>query len=65
MDFMAKTLADGRPFRPPRILDEYSRECPAIEVSHSLPATRVTRALGVVAMTRGLPEETVIDNGPE
>ncbi len=37
MDFVSDTLANGRPFRSLAIVDEYTRECPAIEVDTSLP----------------------------
>jgi putative transposase len=35
MDFVSDTLASGRPFRSLTIVDEYTRECPAIEVDTS------------------------------
>jgi putative transposase len=65
MDFMRDTLASGRPFRTLNIVDDYSRECPAIEVDHSLPGLRVVRVLERLALTRGLPGTIVVDNGPE
>ena len=37
MDFMVDTLADGRGFRTLNIVDDYTRECVAIEVDRSLP----------------------------
>jgi putative transposase len=36
MDFMAGTLADGRAFRTPNIVDDFTRECVAIEVDRSI-----------------------------
>jgi len=65
MDFMRDTLATGRPFRTLNIVDDYTRECPAIEVDHSLPGLRVIRVLERLALTRGLPSTIVVDNGPE
>ena len=65
MDFTRDTLASGRPFRTLNIVDDYTRECPAIEVDHSLPGLRVVRVLERLADTRGLPEAIVVDNGPE
>jgi putative transposase len=38
-------LADGRAFRTLNIVDDYTRECVAIEVDRSLPGRRVTRVL--------------------
>ena len=36
MDFMRDTLADGRVFRTLNIVNDYTRECLAIEVDTSL-----------------------------
>ena len=65
MDFMADTLADGRGFRTLNIVDDYTRECVAIEVDRSLPGARVVRVLERLAATVGLPRVIVSDNGPE
>lgn len=65
MDFMSDTLRDGRGFRTLNVLDEYTRECLAIEVDFSLPAARVVRVLERIALQRGLPQVLVSDNGPE
>jgi putative transposase len=65
MDFVSDALADGRPFRCFTLVDDFTRECPAIEVSHSLPALRVIQVLEQLAAVRGLPRSIVCDNGPE
>lgn len=65
MDFMRDTLADGRAFRTLNIVDDATRECLAIEVDRSLPGARVARVLDRLALTRGLPGQIVVDNGPE
>jgi putative transposase len=65
MDFTADTLADGRNFRTLNIVDDYTRECIAIEVDRSLPGLRVTRVLDRVHAAIGLPQTIVVDNGPE
>jgi putative transposase len=65
MDFMVDTLADGRGFRTLNIVDDFSRECPAIEVDRSLPGARVVRVLERLRETHGLPKTIVVDNGPE
>ncbi len=65
MDFVTDALADGRQFRCFTIVDDMTRECPAIEVAHSLPALRVIQVLDRLAGTRGLPLSIVCDNGPE
>ena len=65
MDFMVDTLADGRGFRTLNIVDDYTRECVAIEVDRSLPGARVVRVLERLHATMGLPRRIVMDNGPE
>ncbi len=65
MDFMSDSLATGRSFRTLNVLDEYSRECLAIEVDTSLTGACVARVLGRVVEQRGKPKEILIDNGPE
>ena len=40
MDFQHDLLATGQRFRSLNIVDDFSRECPAIEVDTSLPGTR-------------------------
>ena len=47
------------------VVDDFSRECPVLEVDHSLTGKRVTRVLERIALTRGLPEAITVDNGPE
>ena len=40
MDFMLDTLADGRGFRTLNIVDDFTRECVAIEVDRTHPGGR-------------------------
>lgn len=65
MDFTRDTLADARAFRTLNLVDDFSRECPTIEVARSIPGERVTRVLDRVAAERGYPRVLVVDNGPE
>lgn len=65
MDFMSDALASGRRFRCLNIIDEFTRECLAIEASHSLPAVRVIEVLERLRNERGLPDVIVTDNGTE
>jgi len=65
MDFMSDQLADGRTFRTLNVIDEFTRECPAIEADASLSGLRVARVLDRIAEERGYPEAIVVDNGPE
>lgn len=65
MDFVSDSLYNGRRFRVLTVVDDLSRECPVLEVDHSLTGQRVTRVLDRIALTRGLPEVITVDNGPE
>jgi putative transposase len=65
MDFVTDSIVTGRRFRALAIVDEYSRECPAIEVDTSLGGRRVVGVLEELAEMRGLPEVITVDNGPE
>jgi putative transposase len=65
MDFVADSIVTGRRFRALAIVDDYSRECPVIEVDTSLGGARVVSVLERLAETRGLPNVITTDNGPE
>ena len=65
MDFMQDCLWNGRKFRALTIVDDFSRESPAIEVDTSLGGARVVRVLDRLAESRGLPGVITVDNGPE
>lgn len=65
MDFVTDNIITGRRFRALTIVDDYSRECLAIEVDTSLGGRRVVAVLERLAQIRGLPGIITIDNGPE
>jgi len=65
MDFVHDYLEGGRRLRCLTIVDDFTRECPHIEVATSISGDRVARVLDYLAWARGLPEEIVVDNGPE
>lgn len=65
MDFMQGVLWHGRRFRMLTVVDQFTKECPAIEVDTSLNGLRVSRVLEWLSLTRGLPESITVDNGPE
>ena len=65
LDFIHDSLRDGRRFRALTVVDQFSRECPAIAVDTSISGQRVTRVLEELAELTGLPEVIVMDNGPE
>jgi len=65
MDFVSDSIVTGRRFRALTVVDNYSRECPVIEVDTSLGGARVVNVLERLSETRGLPEVITVDNGPE
>ena len=65
MDFVMDNTVTGRRFRALVIVDDYSRECPAIEVDTSLGGRKVVSVLDRLAEIRGLPDIITMDNGPE
>ena len=65
MDLMADRLADGRAFGVLTIVDQFSRECPLLEVGASLTGRRVVDCLERLALFRGRPQAITVDNGSE
>jgi putative transposase len=65
VDFMTDALSSGRRFRTLNIVDDYTRECLAIEADTSLGGGRVVRVLDELKRRRGLPLKIRSDNGPE
>ena len=65
LDFVHDAVANGRAIRVLTVEDEYTRECPALEVDTSLASRRVTRVLEAVIAERGQPLAIRCDNGPE
>jgi putative transposase len=65
MDFISDSIVTGRRFRALTVVDDYSRECPSIEVDTSLGGRRVVSVLDRLTEARGLPEIITVDNGPE
>ena len=52
MDFIHDSLRDGRQFRALTVVDDFSRECPAITVDTSISGQRVTRVLEELVLGR-------------
>ena len=65
MDFVSDCVSTGKEIRMWTVVDDCTRECPAIEVDTSLGGLRVRRVLDRIASERGLREAIVLDNGPE
>src|SRR5512137_656673 len=53
MDFVTDSTITGRRFRALAIIDDYSRECPTIEVDTSMGGSRVVSILERLGETRG------------
>jgi putative transposase len=65
LDFQFDTTADGRTLKLLNVIDEYTRECPAIVVARSINADAVVATLDSLAAERGAPAFLRFDNGPE
>ena len=65
IDFVTDALANGRAIRSLTVLDDFTKEAPAIEVDTSLSGLRVTRVLDRIMAERGKPDGLRLDNGPE
>jgi putative transposase len=64
-DFVADALFDGRRLRALTLVDNYTRECLAIEVGQSLKGEDVVRTLTRITASRGKPRTIKSDNGSE
>lgn len=65
MDFVTDMLDNGRRFRVLTIIDNFTRECPALLADFSLNAQKVIHCLDQMKNTRGLPKAITVDNGTE
>ena len=65
MDFVCDSLFNGRRFRALTIVDNYSRECPAIEVGQSITGEIVVAVMDRLVQDRGVPDRIQCDNGSE
>ena len=64
-DFVTDRTEDGRQFKILAVIDEYTRECLALEVGRSFKADEVVDTLRYLFAVRGRPENIRSDNGPE
>jgi putative transposase len=64
-DFMATRTEDGRPVKLLTIVDEYTRECLAIDVARRLRSDDVLFRVAELFVQRGVPQHIRSDNGPE
>ena len=64
-DFVHDRTHDGRAFRMLTLIDEYTRECLAIDVSRRMTSESILERLSDLFVRRGVPEHIRSDNGPE
>jgi putative transposase len=64
-DFIEDQTEDGRKLKLLTVLDEWTRELPAIEVSRSITSKGVITVLEYLFAVRGVPWFIRSDNGPE
>ena len=65
IDFVFDACADGRQIKCLTIIDEWTRECLAIDVAGSIRSRRVVDVLARLVSERGAPRYVRSDNGPE
>ena len=65
MDFVHDATASGQKLRCLTVIDDATREVPALHVDSSISARKVTAVLDSAAKRRGLPRSIRVDNGPE
>jgi putative transposase len=64
-DFVMDRTEDGRTLKMMPVVDEYTRECLALEAERSITAKDVIKALAALFELRGEPAFIRSDNGPE
>jgi len=64
-DFIFDTCADGRSLKCLTVVDEFTRECLAIDVAGSIRSGRVIEVLTQLVSVHGAPQYLRSDNGPE
>jgi len=64
-DFVADRTEDGRALKLFVVIDEFTRECLALEVGRCFKSADVINVLCYLFAVRGLPEHIRSDNGPE
>jgi putative transposase len=64
-DFVFDTCADGRTLKCLTVIDEFTRECLAIDVAGGIRSGRVIEVLTRLVSVHGAPRYLRSDNGPE
>jgi putative transposase len=64
-DFVFDACANGQQLKCLTVVDEYTRECLAIDVAGSIRSNRVIEVLAQLASVHGAPKYLRSDSGPE
>jgi len=64
-DFVFDACANGQQLKCLTVIDEFTRECLAIDVAGSIRSPRVIEVLSKLVSVRGAPRHLRSDNGPE
>jgi putative transposase len=64
-DFVFDACANGQQLKCLTVIDEYTRECVAIDVAGSIRSSRVIEVLAKLVSVHGAPQYLRSDNGPE
>lgn len=64
-DFIFDRTSNGRSIKWLSVVDEFTRECLALEVSRSMSSGDVIDVLSELIAIRGMPKHVRCDNGPE
>jgi putative transposase len=64
-DFVFDACASGQTLKCLTVVDEFTRECLAIDVGSSIRSARVIEVLAKLVSVRGAPRYLRSDNGPE
>ena len=64
-DFVFDRTREGRPLKLLNLVDEFTRECLAIEIARKQSSRDVLRTLTGLMLKHGIPKHIRSDNGPE
>jgi putative transposase len=64
-DFLFDACANGQQLKCLTVIDEYTRECLAIDVAGGIRSSRVIEVLSKLISVHGAPKYLRSDNGPE
>jgi putative transposase len=64
-DFVFDAYANGQQLKCLTVIDEFTRECLAIDVAGSIRSGRVIEVLSKLVSVHGAPTYLLSDNGPE